>query len=213
MVKAIQTKYNGFNFRSRLEARWARFFDLVGIKYEYELEGFEIPKPGGEGHWKYLPDFFLPQTETWVEVKGSLSDVTDDYLEMLAMALDFQGYLPGVHESIGSGRGLLWLGPIPTEFRYGYSPAHLILQHHEGGWIGGAHFAPDLRVHSLRHEIDEHFQAYCGDAHEIIRDALADTYNGGRSVEAECPTPVREAYRGARSVRFEFGETPRGPRR
>lgn len=39
-IKSIETKYNGFRFRSRLEARWAIFFDMVGLKYEYEVEGF-----------------------------------------------------------------------------------------------------------------------------------------------------------------------------
>ena len=41
-IKAIETKYNGFRFRSRLEARWAIFFDMIGLKYEYEIEWFEI---------------------------------------------------------------------------------------------------------------------------------------------------------------------------
>ncbi len=38
-IKAIDTVYNGYKFRSRLEARWAVFFDAAGIKYEYEPEG------------------------------------------------------------------------------------------------------------------------------------------------------------------------------
>ena len=36
MIKAVQTEYNGYKFRSRLEARWAVFFDTLGIEYEYE---------------------------------------------------------------------------------------------------------------------------------------------------------------------------------
>jgi len=39
-IKAIETVYNGYKFRSRLEARWAVFFDALGIEYEYEKEGF-----------------------------------------------------------------------------------------------------------------------------------------------------------------------------
>lgn len=41
-IKSIETYYNGYRFRSRLEARWAVFFDAAGIKYEYEPEGFEL---------------------------------------------------------------------------------------------------------------------------------------------------------------------------
>lgn len=51
-IKAIETFYNGYRFRSRLEARWAVFFDALGVKYEYEPEGFQLPS----GDY-YLPDF------------------------------------------------------------------------------------------------------------------------------------------------------------
>ncbi len=43
--KAIETLYKGYRFRSRLEARWAVFFDALGLKWEYEKEGF-----GGKDH-------------------------------------------------------------------------------------------------------------------------------------------------------------------
>lgn len=64
MIKAIETKYKGYRFRSRGEARWAVFFDTLEIKYEYEREGFDL------GGTLYLPDFWLPELETWLEVKG-----------------------------------------------------------------------------------------------------------------------------------------------
>lgn len=64
MVKAIETKYGGCRFRSRTEARWAVFFDALGLKWEYEKEGFELPSG-----W-YLPDFWIPEWRAWVEVKG-----------------------------------------------------------------------------------------------------------------------------------------------
>jgi hypothetical protein len=44
-----QTAYNGVIFRSRLEARWAAFFDLAGWKWEYE----PIDLPG------WTPDFLV----------------------------------------------------------------------------------------------------------------------------------------------------------
>jgi hypothetical protein len=67
MIKAIQTEYKDYRFRSRLEARWAIFFDLVGIRWEYEIEGFWL-----DGKTKYLPDFWLPQSSTLVEIKPSM---------------------------------------------------------------------------------------------------------------------------------------------
>ncbi len=67
MIKAIETEYKGYRFRSRLEARWAVFFDELGLRYEYEPEGFEL----SDGTW-YLPDFrvWTPQNQPiWYEVK------------------------------------------------------------------------------------------------------------------------------------------------
>ena len=64
-VNAIRTRYNGYIFRSKLEACWAIFFDAAGIRYVYEQEGYEQ-------EWskkKYLPDFYLPGLDFHVEVK------------------------------------------------------------------------------------------------------------------------------------------------
>ena len=63
-IKAIETEYNGYRFRSRLEARWAVFFDAVGMSYSYELEGIHLYDGGF-----YLPDFYLPWFNAWVEIK------------------------------------------------------------------------------------------------------------------------------------------------
>ncbi len=30
-IKAIETRYKGYRFRSRLEARWAVFFDALSV--------------------------------------------------------------------------------------------------------------------------------------------------------------------------------------
>lgn len=85
IIKAIETKYNGYKFRSRLEARWAVFFDNYGIAYEYELEGYEL----GNGK-RYLPDFFLPALDLFVEVKPNQSFSLDELMkiDVFAMAGD-----------------------------------------------------------------------------------------------------------------------------
>ena len=67
-IKPIETVYNGYRFRSRLEARWAVFFDTLGIEYIYEPEGFTFP-----AGTNYLPDFYLPKMNTFFEVKGIMS--------------------------------------------------------------------------------------------------------------------------------------------
>ncbi len=65
-MKAVETKYDGHRFRSRLEARWAVFFNTLGIAYQYEPEGFDL----GENYGWYLPDFYLPDQGYYIEIKG-----------------------------------------------------------------------------------------------------------------------------------------------
>lgn len=64
--KAIETRYKGYRFRSRLEARWAVFFDTLGVEWEYEKEGYDLGEAG-----YYLPDFWLPKHGLFVEIKGT----------------------------------------------------------------------------------------------------------------------------------------------
>lgn len=64
-IKPIETVYRGYKFRSRLEARWAVYFDALNLKWEYEKEGFDL-----DG-FRYLPDFWLCDVQMWAEVKGS----------------------------------------------------------------------------------------------------------------------------------------------
>lgn len=63
MIKAIETVYKGYKFRSRLEARWAVFFDSLGAPWQYETEGFELERV------RYLPDFWMPRQDFWIEIK------------------------------------------------------------------------------------------------------------------------------------------------
>jgi len=101
-IKAIPTEYAGVHFRSRTEARWAAFFDLVGLKWDYEpfdLEG-------------WAPDFLLRTslTTVLVEVKpvdlatyidtvnrgGNDNDALAPYNKALAHASKYQVLLLGM---------------------------------------------------------------------------------------------------------------------
>lgn len=102
-MKAIETLYNGLRFRSRLEARWAVVFDEIRLRYEYEIEGFDL------GGMHYLPDFWLPEKNLWAEVKGAdqpyMPDegrISDDMAKCMLLAQQ-------------SGKSVLWLcGQIPN---------------------------------------------------------------------------------------------------
>ena len=102
-MKAIETIYNGYRFRSRLEARWAVFFDAAGIRYEYEPEGFEC-KPFGEKTYRYLPDFYLPDFKVYAEVKPNKEHLLTD-AEKIACCIDFC--------ATPISEGLIILGQIP----------------------------------------------------------------------------------------------------
>lgn len=87
-MKIIETEYKGYKFRSRLEARWAVFFDTCGVKWEYEPEGFDL----GDGLY-YLPDFLLHDVllrngdqphDLWVEVKGLMTEFSAEKIKRFA---------------------------------------------------------------------------------------------------------------------------------
>lgn len=75
-ILPIETLYKGICFRSRLEARWAIFFDEMNIEWEYEPGAFQVPFSGYT--LKYFPDFVLKnlkcsmdmQEPLYIEVKG-----------------------------------------------------------------------------------------------------------------------------------------------
>ena len=77
MIKAINTLYKGNYFRSRTEARWAVYFDALGVRWEYEKEGYSL----GDGI-HYLPDFWFPDDNMYGEVKGEHSIDYDDMQKM-----------------------------------------------------------------------------------------------------------------------------------
>jgi len=81
-TRGIPTEYNGINFRSRLEATWARFFDLC--KWNWEYEPFDL-----DG---YIPDFaLLGHTTILVDVKPVL-----DVSALRQRAVELEAYAAGM---------------------------------------------------------------------------------------------------------------------
>lgn len=80
-IKAIETRYKGHFFRSRLEARYAAFFDL--LEWDWVYEPFDLAG--------WVPDFLLVKKKSkgldvLVEVKGPLEEV-DMAVEKALMAM------------------------------------------------------------------------------------------------------------------------------
>lgn len=88
MFKAIETKYSGRYFRSRLEARWAVFFDSIGLKWEYEQVGFTV------GPYRYLPDFELPEVRTGVHIEIKPFNIPPEELEKVDYIREHQDSSP-----------------------------------------------------------------------------------------------------------------------
>lgn len=64
MSTAIQTKYQGIEYRSRLEARWAAFMTRIGWEFTYE-------PLDGDG---YIPDFIVHGDRSlFIEVKPAIT--------------------------------------------------------------------------------------------------------------------------------------------
>jgi len=105
-IGAIETVFDGYRFRSRLESRWGVFFKAAGIRYIYEPECFRLSS--GK---LYLPDFYLPEvnmrtTENnggiYVEVKPSRPSSDElDYLFELSRI---------------TGKGVLLLEGMPASW-------------------------------------------------------------------------------------------------
>ena len=60
---------NNTYFRSSWEANIARYFNFVGTKWEYEPKTFVFDTIK-RGSVSYTPDFYLPEEDRWVEIKG-----------------------------------------------------------------------------------------------------------------------------------------------
>lgn len=106
-IAAKPTTYNGYLFRSKLEAKWAVFFDRLGKPYEYEPEAFRC----NDGS-QYTPDFYLP--ELMIRIFGS--EKAGAYLEVKPLGFlsglpyEQQPYLRRISSALPSNKLCLMVG-------------------------------------------------------------------------------------------------------
>lgn len=209
-IRAIETRYAGCHFRSRLEARWAVFFDHLAIRWEYEVEGFV----GAYGD-PYLPDFVLPDIKhysapVYVEVKGSDEQLAKDS-QRIGQCIDYK--------STPISEGLLILGPIPRVnasvsvvthslcyWRKGveHKSVEFVLQY--GGKFGISHPYNHPSGYFDGNTTEELPDGVSVDAR--VWDAISFSH-GGRPLEFRTRPNSRllSAYEAARSARFEHGQS------
>lgn len=92
-IQAIPTVYRGIQMRSKLEAAWARFMDEHATKWAYEPTGFDLDGV------RYLPDFWLPDCRTFLEVKGLMDDASERKIAALVEAAAPRGITVVVGEA------------------------------------------------------------------------------------------------------------------
>ncbi len=193
-LKAIQTEYKGYRFRSRLEARWAVFFDACGVDWEYEPEGYDLG-----GGLQYLPDFLLHGVQgrdggdLYVEVKGVMTAFDARKINRFASL-----GMRECHQCGKSPTAILIVGSIPngeTMQEINQNIADAAYSDHKG-WPNYYNFET----------IDgDYFAAHPG----INWDGGFELFGDDSSYLCEMdPDATEAAYRKARQARFEFGETP-----
>jgi len=219
IIQAIETHYNGYRFRSRLEARWAVFFDTLGIPYFYEHQGYTLF--GGE---RYLPDFWIPHLNLFVEVKGP------------SPSIDEQGKAIGLCQGTGS------TVMVVTNDCWYTAPMYLyhfngdtqtgkgdMLYSHNCRWSICAaciSFAISNRIkgkpyvycfngkcsHALvKANLEDQFQSFHKKEFPEMEDGWI-SFTGEVSKYLSAMMALKTAYAAARSARFEHGETPKVPR-
>lgn len=203
-IKAIQTEYRGYLFRSRLEARWAVFFDACGVEWEYEPEGYDL----GNGVY-YLPDFLLHNVQLGCFGSGSeFSDIRSLYAEVKVQMTQVDsekivsfykkgltGPLPGISET-----PVLVLGNIPAGTTTAELKADVSKEYRRASqWAARAfHFGTVDGMDSMAFPCvnREGYLELFGEAEEYNRCFM------NRAA-------TEQAYRLARQARFEYGETPK----
>ena len=210
-IQPIETRYAGHKFRSRLEARWAVFFDALGIEWQYEPQGYLIADPWDCESRPYLPDFYLSAFDVWVEVKGDPSAVDWGLWGCAVDAMSHAG-LPDSERAYSGlereGSALLVLGNIPPDS--GRAWLHPLLRNAKGvtvelvsfGDYGQDDFALEVSQVGV---FDAAWDGFNGDVFWMAQPVSHDgTYAGGAWKERANPT-VAAAYDKARQARFEHG--------
>ena len=194
--RPIQTFYKGYRFRSRLEARWAVFFDHCGVAWEYEPEGFEL-----ENGLYYLPDFLLHgvtgrvEGDLWVEVKGNMTE------ESARKILAFSGVEdecddPNINEYVVK-RPILVVGGIPDGTSMGRINYEIAKAGYNDKEWHGANAFNFFTVDG------DYFAAHPG----VNKTGGFELFGDDSSYLCEQDDIATErAYRAARCARFEHGE-------
>lgn len=218
-IPSIQTRYGGCYFRSRLEARWAVFFDALGVDWEYEPEGFET------SIGRYLPDFRIQVPDDgysyWFEVKPPGSPPDDRHRVLCvetATPLIVARGIPHSYENQFRGHltAMLWGDRLDgakfpaRDTQPDYYPCAFVGSECSGG---SGHCSNWDAIHKARAFVCSEFER----THIALHNACVCSDHGSNYIK-DCDTchghyvpwrspDVDKAYVAACSARFEYGQS------
>lgn len=199
--KAIETQWKGYRFRSRLEARWAVFFEAMGLAWDYEPEGYDLP------NGRYLPDFRI-----WFHGRGF-----DPHVGKMACSIwvEIKGGEPTPHEK-DLAEDLFWTTRIPVvilsgEIRTVRVSCECSDEFHRNKY--GCDYPQATRMSGTCTDSDDQWSALPCWMPRAARGLLSGGTPAGvlslwrGDCEYSSPT-IEDAVKAARSARFEHGEQP-----
>jgi hypothetical protein len=221
-IQAIETEFKGIMFRSRNEAKWAVFFETLGIRWEYEPQGYEV----GVRKVRYLPDFYIPIWDKFIETKP-LRALEVSEIEKAGLLVQYTG------KPLLFLAGQPWPGDyitrliVPSNIPGIKAPfTAAFIPEDKTGQFAIAPHSERLYVHYRNEELPficMHLDLVIDDEHllmlmnrENANFLLEDTNNGIFTIEGsmasiddllKIDTLLARAYIAARQARFEFGQT------
>lgn len=126
---ALEATYSTVHFRSRLEARYAIFFDLLEWDWTYEPSLYHVGPGLG-----YVPDFWLPRLHhpdgngagLWAEVKGA-PYLDRESMAKMAAAVGGADPIPLRDPPYRATPALILLGNLPPAPTVGERPTHTVI--------------------------------------------------------------------------------------
>lgn len=182
-IRAIETCYKGYRFRSRLEARWAVFFESLGLAWEYEAEGFELTSG------RHLPDFWMPGWLWFVEIKPNVRAAEAEDRRFRELCVQSGRGVLVIIGNVGDGEH-----PVATYQRRDGEPTSLSLVFEE--------FCECHMCHGICLSYRDGALGCFVHLGRCERPSQVTPYWIGTGSER-----IAEAYMDARSARFEFGES------
>lgn len=186
-MKAIETIYNSHRFRSRLEASWAAFFDIMRWEWDYEpidLDG-------------WIPDFAIRTTGVpiYVEVKPISWPAGDDF-DAIVGATD----VPELHKIKSLGREVLILGVgVPHQSQWQHTRFGVLF---DGAAVGTYEMIRDIAIISKDDKNRNDFCGELGSYHHRISgyydgNQLTHEYRDGEITSAWANARNRTQWKGA----------------